>query len=88
VFHAIADEGIPTRAIAEIIGRHLNVPTVSIAADDAAEHFGWIAAFFGIDAPASSAITQQRLGWQPTHPGLIADLEHGHYFQEAHASLA
>lgn len=88
VFHAVADDGVPTREIAEVIGRHLGVPTVSIAPEDAAEHFGWIGAFFGVDAPASSALTQQRLGWQPTHPGLIADLEDGHYFREARSLAA
>ncbi len=87
VFHAIADEGIPTREIAGVIGRHLSLPVVSVAAEEAGEHFGWIGAFFGIDAPASSALTQERLGWQPTHPGLIEDLEQGHYF-EAVAAVA
>jgi len=81
VFHAIGDEGVPTREIAEIIGRHLDLPTVSIAAEDAADHFGWMGAFFSLDAPASSALTQERLGWRPTHIGLVADLEQGHYFQ-------
>lgn len=85
VFHAIADEGIPTREIAGVIGRHLSVPVVSVSAEEAGEHFGWIGAFFAIDAPASSALTQERLGWQPTHPGLIEDLEEGHYFEAAAA---
>jgi nucleoside-diphosphate-sugar epimerase len=88
VLHAIADEGIPTREIAEVIGRHLDLPVVSIAPEDAAEHFGWIGAFFALDAPASSALTQERMGWQPTHAGLIADLEEGHYFREAHPAAA
>jgi nucleoside-diphosphate-sugar epimerase len=83
VFHAIADEGIPTRDIAEVIGRHLDVPVESIAPAQAGEHFGWIGAFFGLDAPASSALTRERLGWSPVHPGLIADLEQGHYFKPA-----
>ncbi|HEY1511692.1 MAG TPA: SDR family oxidoreductase [Solirubrobacteraceae bacterium] len=87
VFHAIADEGVPTRQIAEIIGRHLDVPVVSIAPDQAAEHFGWIGAFFALDAPASSAITQRQLGWKPTHPGLVEDLDAGHYFH-AHQHAA
>lgn len=81
VFHAVADEGVPTREIAEIIGRHLDVPVVSVAREDAAEHFGWMGVFFGLDAPASSALTQERLGWTPVQPGLVADLEHGHYFR-------
>jgi nucleoside-diphosphate-sugar epimerase len=88
VFHAIADEGIATRDIAEVIGRHLELPVVSIAPQDAAEHFGWMGVFFGIDAPASSALTQERLGWNPVHPGLIADLEQGHYFKQAEAAAA
>jgi nucleoside-diphosphate-sugar epimerase len=88
VLHAIADEGVPTRDIAEVIGRHLDVPVVSIAPEDAAAHFGWIGAFFAVDAPASSALTQERLGWTPTHIGLIADLEQGHYFEQARMAAA
>jgi nucleoside-diphosphate-sugar epimerase len=88
VLHAIADEGIDTREIAEVIGRHLELPVVSIAPQDAAEHFGWMGMFFGIDAPASSALTQERLGWQPARPGLIEDLEQGHYFAQAAAAAA
>jgi nucleoside-diphosphate-sugar epimerase len=88
VFHAIADEGVPTREIAEIIGRHLSVPAVSVAPDEAAEHFGWIGAFFALDAPASSALTQQRLGWKPTHRGLVEDLEAGHYFDQQQSAAA
>jgi nucleoside-diphosphate-sugar epimerase len=83
VFHAIGDEGVPTRDIAEIIARHLNVPAISVAPEDAAEHFGWIGAFFALDAPASSALTQERLGWKPTHIGLLEDLDQGHYFRTA-----
>jgi len=81
VFHAVADEGVPTREIAEVVGRHLELPVVSLAPDEAADHFGWMAAFFGIDAPASSALTRERLGWNPVQPGMIADLEEGHYFR-------
>jgi nucleoside-diphosphate-sugar epimerase len=88
VFHAIADEGIATRDIAEVIGRHLELPVVSIAPHDAAEHFGWMGMFFGIDAPASSALTQERLGWRPGRLGLIEDLEQGHYFAQAPAAAA
>ncbi len=88
VFHAIADEGIATREIAEVIGRHLELPVVSIAPQDAAEHFGWMGMFFGIDAPASSALTQERLGWRPVRTGLIEDLEQGHYFAQARAAAA
>jgi nucleoside-diphosphate-sugar epimerase len=83
VFHAIGDEGVATREIAEVIGRHLGLPVVSIAPEDAAEHFGWMGMFFGIDAPASSALTRERLGWRPDRVGLIEDLEQGHYFARA-----
>jgi len=79
--HAIGDEGIPVRAIAEVIGRHLDVPPVAIAPQDAGTHFGFLGAFFGADIPASSVQTRVRLGWQPTQPGLIDDLEQGHYFE-------
>jgi nucleoside-diphosphate-sugar epimerase len=87
-WHAIGDEGVPTREIADVIGRHLGLPTVSIAVDEAADHFGWIAAFFALDAPASSALTRERLLWKPVHPGLIADLEAGHYFEAVAAAPA
>ncbi len=80
VLHAVAEEGICTREIAEVIGRHLEVPAVSIAPDDAYEHFGFLGGFFGTDSPASSTLTQERTGWRPTHPGLIEDLAEGHYF--------
>jgi len=82
-YHGVADEGVPTREIAEVIGRHLNVPVVSKSREEAADHFGWIAMFFGTDAPASSALTQERLGWRPVQPGLIADLNAEHYFEQA-----
>ncbi|MDQ2810607.1 MAG: SDR family oxidoreductase [Actinomycetota bacterium] len=78
--HAIADEGVPIRDIAEVIGRHLDVPVVSVSPEDAGEHFGWLAGFLGLDSPASSTLTRELLGWHPTHPGLIADLDKGHYF--------
>ena len=81
--HAVADEGVPTRAIAEVIGRHLDVPTVAVSAQDAGEHFAWLGGLFALDAPASSALTRERFGWEPTHPGLIDDLDEGHYFREA-----
>jgi nucleoside-diphosphate-sugar epimerase len=82
-YHGVADEGVPTRDIAEAIGRGLNLPVVSKSQEEAADHFGWIAPFFGIDGPASSALTQERLGWRPTQPGLIADLNAKHYFEHA-----
>ena len=80
VLHGVADEGVPVRAIAEVIGRHLDVPVTSIAPAEASEHFGWLAGFVALDVRASNALTRERVGWQPTHPGLIDDLEHGHYF--------
>ena len=82
-YHGVADDGVPTREIAEAIGRGLNVPVVSKSSEEAAEHFGWIARFFAMDGPASSALTQERLGWSPVQPGLIADLNAEHYFQHA-----
>jgi nucleoside-diphosphate-sugar epimerase len=88
VLHAVADEGVPTRDIAEVIGRHLDLPVVSIPHEQAGEHFGFMAAFLGIDSPASSALTRQLLGWEPTHLGLIEDLEQGHYFHNASARPA
>jgi nucleoside-diphosphate-sugar epimerase len=80
VLHAVADEGVPVRDIAEVIGRHLGLPVVSVPAEQAAEHFRWLAPFIGADAPASSALTRELLGWQPTQPGLLEDLGKGHYF--------
>ncbi len=82
VYHGAAEEGIPMRDIAATIGRHLNLPVVPKTAQEAAEHFGWMARFVGMDASASSVLTQLRLGWQPTQPGLLADLEDGDYFQD------
>ena len=79
--HAVADEGVPTREIAEVIGRHLDLPVVSVPEEKAGDHFGWLGRFFAIDAPASSALTREWLGWQPTQPGLVADLDAGHYFE-------
>ena len=78
--HAVADEGVPIRAIAEVIGRHLDVPVVSLPADQASEHFGFLAWFLAADNPVSSTLTRELLGWQPTNPGLIEDLDKGHYF--------
>ena len=78
--HGVGDEGVPTREIAEVIGRRLNLPVQSLSAEEAKEHFGWMAHFFGTQLAASSALTQERLGWRPTHPGLLADLDQEHYF--------
>jgi len=78
--HAVADEGVPIRDIAGVIGRHLDLPVVSISPADAAGHFTWLAGFLALDAPASAVLTRELLGWHPTQPGLIDDLEKGHYF--------
>jgi nucleoside-diphosphate-sugar epimerase len=86
--HAVADEGVPMREIAAVIGRQLNVPVESIAPEAAAEHFTWLAGFLAADAPASSELTRALLGWQPTHAGLIEDLEQEHYFREARPAAA
>jgi nucleoside-diphosphate-sugar epimerase len=79
-YNAVAEEGVPLREIAEVIGRGLKLPVVSLSPEAASEHFGWLAAFVGFDLPASSALTQQRLGWRPTGPGMISDLENMRYF--------
>jgi nucleoside-diphosphate-sugar epimerase len=79
-FHGVADEGVPTRDIADVIGRCLNVPVVSKSPEEAAAHFAWLARFFALDMAASSTRTQAQLGWRPRQPGLIADLERGRYF--------
>jgi nucleoside-diphosphate-sugar epimerase len=78
--HAVGDEGVPIRDIAAVIGRHLDLPVVAIAPDDAGAHFTWLAGFLAPDSPASAALTRELLGWQPTQPGLIDDLDQGHYF--------
>lgn len=75
VAHAVADEGDTMRAIAEVIGRKLDVPTAAVPA----ENFGFLGSIFGVDQPASSALTRERFGWQPTHPSLLQDLEAGNY---------
>jgi nucleoside-diphosphate-sugar epimerase len=79
-YHAVAEEGVPLRDIAELIGRGLRVPVISVSPEEALTHFGWLAAFAGRDVPASGAFTQERLAWRPTGPGLIADLEQMRYF--------
>ena len=80
-YHAVAEEGVRVRDIAEAIGRGLNVPVVSIGPEEAAGHFGWLGEFVGWDIPASSAQTREKLGWDPTGPNLISDLENMRYFQ-------
>lgn len=81
-WQAIADPGVPTREIAEVFGRHLGIPAGPVPAEQVADHFGWIGMFWSLDIPASAERTRAELGWEPTHPGLIADLEEGHYFKE------
>jgi nucleoside-diphosphate-sugar epimerase len=77
VLNTVGDEGVPIREIAEAIGRHLNLPARSLPAE---EFGGMLVHLLSTDMPASSTITQDLLGWKPTHPGLIEDIEQGHYF--------
>jgi nucleoside-diphosphate-sugar epimerase len=79
-YNAVAEEGVAVREIAEAVGRGLKMLVVSLTPEEAQVHFGWLAAFIGYDMPASSALTQQRLGWRPTGPGLVEDLEQMKYF--------
>jgi nucleoside-diphosphate-sugar epimerase len=79
-YHAVAEEGVALRDIADVIGRGLKVPVVSKSPKEAADHFGFFGHFAGADGPASSALTQERLAWRPTGPGLVSDLEHMRYF--------
>jgi nucleoside-diphosphate-sugar epimerase len=85
-YHGVADEGVPARDIAEVIGRRLNVPVITKSREESSSHFGWIGHFFGMDSPASSAQTQERLGWHPVQPGLISDLDAEHYFAHERAA--
>lgn len=78
-YHAVDEEGVPSRDIAEAIGRRLNLPAVSLPAPDAGDHFGFLGHILALDIHASSAVTRDVLDWQPTHPGLIADIEKGDY---------
>jgi nucleoside-diphosphate-sugar epimerase len=80
--HGVADEGVPFRDIAEVIGRHLDVPVVSISPEQAPDHFGFLALFAGVDNSTSSTLTQKELDWHPERPGLLDDLDEGHYFTE------
>jgi nucleoside-diphosphate-sugar epimerase len=81
-YHGVAEEGVAFKDIAAVIGRRLGVPAVSKSSEEAAEHFGWFVMFASMDAPSSSAKTRERLGWTPTGPGLIADMEAGGYFPD------
>ncbi|MGW7041477.1 SDR family oxidoreductase [Streptomyces avermitilis] len=81
-WHAVGEEGVPFREIAEAIGRQLKLPVVGIAAEDAGTHFGFLGPLVSIDNPTSSALTQERLGWRPTNLPLIADIKEGHYFND------
>ena len=80
--HAVADEGVQIRDIAGVIARHLDVPVASVAPEDAPQHFTWLAGFLAIDSPASSTLTRELLGWHPAQPGLLEDLDKGHYFDK------
>lgn len=84
--HGADDGGVPLRDIAEVIGRHLNLPVVAISRDEAETHFGFLAAIAALDNPTSSTLTREQLGWNPEHPRLLADLDKGHYFSTAKAS--
>ena len=81
--HAVGDEGVPVREIAGVIGSRLGVPVVSLPVEEAGSHFGFLGPIFSLDCPASSMLTQQRLGWRPVQPGLLADLDHDYYFKMA-----
>jgi nucleoside-diphosphate-sugar epimerase len=81
--HGVGDEGVPFREIAGVIGRHLGLPVTSIASAEAQDHFGFLSAFVGLDNPTSNRLTRELLDWRPEHPGLIPDLEEGHYFKRA-----
>jgi len=83
-YHGVAEEGVAFRDIAGVIGRRLNLPVIGKTAEEAAGHFGWFAHFAALDNPASSAQTRQVLGWQPTQPALIPDLDRPRYFESSH----
>jgi nucleoside-diphosphate-sugar epimerase len=80
-YHGVADKGVPVRDIADVIGPRLNVPVGAKSREEAAGHFGFLGFFLGVNCPASSAQTQERLGWRPTQPRLISDLDHARYFE-------
>ncbi|WP_248928543.1 SDR family oxidoreductase [Paenibacillus hamazuiensis] len=80
LLHGVGEEGVPLRDIAGVIGRHLNLPVISISREEADAHFGFFGAAVSTDNPTSNALTRKRVGWEPVHLGLIADLEQGQYF--------
>jgi nucleoside-diphosphate-sugar epimerase len=80
VLHAVGDEGVPIGEVAQIFAAHLDIPAVSVTPEQVGEYVGFLGGFWGFDGPASARITRDLLGWEPTHPGLIADLKEGHYF--------
>ncbi|MGP8008206.1 MAG: 3-beta hydroxysteroid dehydrogenase, partial [Acidimicrobiales bacterium] len=82
VLHAVADEGVPFREIAEAIGRHLGLPAESVPPADAAEHFAHLGHFAAMDSPATADVTRELLAWEPTGPSLLEDLEQGHYYRD------
>lgn len=81
VLHAVDDEAVPLRSVAEVIGRHLELPLQSVPADQALARFGWLGTMLSADAPASSALTRELTSWAPKGPNLLEDLEQGHYFR-------
>ncbi len=83
VLHAVADEGVPFRGIAEVMGRHLGLPVASVAPADAVEHFSHLGHFVALDSPATATATRELLGWEPTGPSLLEDLEEDHYYCDA-----
>lgn len=82
MLHGVAEQGVAIRDVAEVIGRHLDVPVTAVAPEDAAGHFAWLEAFLGLDSPASNTLTRELVGWEPIHPGLLEDLDKGHYFAD------
>jgi nucleoside-diphosphate-sugar epimerase len=82
VLHAVGDEGVPFREIAEAMGRHLDLPTASVAPADAVEHFAPLGHFVALDSPATAAVTRELLSWEPTGPSLLDDLEEDHYYRQ------
>jgi nucleoside-diphosphate-sugar epimerase len=83
VLHAVGDEGVPIREVAEIFAAQLEVPAVSVLPEQAGDYVGFLGGFWGFDGPASAQLTRELLGWEPSRPGLITDLKEGHYFRPA-----